>query len=168
MMKALVVYYSLSGNTRTVAKVLARDLAADTEELHCPRYASGVWGYMRAGYDSWKGNLPPIEKLTHTPLQYELVVVAGPIWAFHPATPVRTFLKPERTRLPRVAFLLTHGGSAGERCLREMEEIAGQAPIATSIVRQQDVKGRTFACALASFETKLQKPTPPGIPPSPP
>jgi hypothetical protein len=30
-----------------------------------------------------------------------------------------------------------------------------------AIVRQQDVKGRTFASALASFKTKLQKPTPP-------
>jgi flavodoxin len=161
-MKGLVVYYSLSGNTRSVATALARDLAADTEELRCPRYASGVWGYMRAGFDSWKGNLPAIEKLSHTPLQYELVVVAGPIWAFHPATPIRTFLKQERTRLPRVAFLLTHGGSAGERSLREMEKIAGQAPVANLIVRQQDVKGRTFASSLASFEAKLQEPTPPG------
>ena len=124
-MKKLVVYYSLSGNTRTLATVLARDLAADTEELHCPRYASGVWGYMRAGYDSWKGNLPPIEKL---PLQYELVVVAGPIWAFHPATPVRNFLKQERSRLPRVAFLLTHGGSAGERS--DARRLSGRALLA--------------------------------------
>jgi flavodoxin len=166
-MKALVVYYSLSGNTRTLATALARDLAADTEELRRPRYASGVWGYMRAGFDSWKVNLPAIEPLAHMPSQYELVVIAGPIWASHPATPVRTFLKQERTQLPLVTFLLTLGGSAGEHSLREMEEIEGQAPVAKLIVRQRDVKGRTFASALGSFEAKLQKPTPPGSPPSP-
>ena len=156
-MKNLVVYYSLSGVTRTVAAALARDLAADIEELRCSRYTLGGWGFFRAAYDSWKGNLPPIEPLAHAPSRYELVVIAGPIWAFHPATPVRTFLKQERTHLPPVAFLLTHGGSAGERSLREMEEIAGKAPLAALVVREQEVKGKRFASAISSFAGRLRK-----------
>ena len=86
-MKVLVVYYSLSGNTCQVATVLARDLGADVEELHCGRYSLGGWGFMRAAYESWRGTLPPIEPLTHALSQYELVVIAGPIWVWHPATP---------------------------------------------------------------------------------
>lgn len=156
-MKKLLVYYSWSGVTRTVAKALARDLTADIEELRCSRYSPGGAGFLRAAYDSWKGNLPPIEPLAHVPSQYELVVIAGPIWAFHPATPVRTFLKQERTHLPLVAFLLTHGGSAGERSLREMEEIAGQAPVAALVVRERDVKGQRFAPAISSFVDRLRK-----------
>ena len=155
-MKALVVYYSLSGNTRTVATALAGDLAADIEELRCNQYSPGFWGYLRACYDSWKGNLPPIEVLAHAPSHYDLVTIAGPIWMFHPATPVRAYLKLERSQLPRVAFVLTHGGSAGERSLREMEEIAGKAPLATLVVREMDVKAQRFASALSSFEAKLQ------------
>lgn len=156
-MKALVVYYSLSGNTRTVATALAADLGADIEELRCSRYSSGFRGYFQACYDSWKGNLPPIEALVHAPSQYDLVVIAGPIWMFHPATPVRAYLKLERSRLPRVAFVLTHGGSAEERSLREMEEIAGKAPLATIVVREMDVKAQRFASALSSFEAKLRR-----------
>ena len=132
-MKKLVVYYSLSGVTRTVAAALARELA-DIEELRCSRYSTSGWGFFRAAYDSWKGNLPPIEPLADVPSQYELVMIAGPIWAFHPATPVRTFLNQERSHLARVAFLLTHGGSARERSLREMEEFAGQPPVALVLV----------------------------------
>ena len=156
-MKVLVVYYSLSGNTRTVATALARDLDADVEELRCGRYKLGGWGFLRAGYDSWRGMLPPIEPLALRPSHYELVVIAGPIWAFHPATPIRAFLNQHRTELRRVAFLLTHGGSAGERSLREMEEIAGRAPVAALVVTEADIKTQTFAGALSTFVAKLQK-----------
>lgn len=156
-MKKLVVYYSLSGVTRTVAAALATDLAADIEELRCSRYSLGGLGFLRAAYDSWKGSLPPIEPLAHVPSHYELVVIAGPIWMFYPATPLRAFLKQERGRIPRVAFLLTHGGSAGERSLREMEDIVGQAPVATLVVRERDVKGQRFASAMSFFVGRLRK-----------
>jgi flavodoxin len=58
-MKTLVPYYSLSGTTRTVATQLAGDLGADIEEIRCKRYLPGFWGYLRAAYDSARGNLPP-------------------------------------------------------------------------------------------------------------
>jgi hypothetical protein len=76
---------------------------------------------------------------------------------FHPATPVRAYLKLEHSRLPRTAFVLTHGGSAGERSLREMEQIAGKAPLATLVVREMDVRAQRFASALSSFEAQLRK-----------
>ena len=157
-MKSLVVYYSLSGTTRKVATVLAQHLDAEIEEMRCRRYSPGIWGNIRAGYDSLTGNLPLIEPLLHSLPQFELVVIAGPIWASHPATPVRSFLKQERARLPRVAFVLTHGGGWGERSLHEMEKIAGRAPIAALAVREQDVKEQRFASALSSFEAKLRMP----------
>jgi hypothetical protein len=157
MMKTLVVYYSLSGTTRTVATKLAADLDADIEEIRCKRYAPGVWGYLRAAYDSGRGNLPPIVPLAHSVPKYDLVVIAAPIWAFHPATPARAVLKLERERLPRVAFVLTHGGSAAERSLNELEALIGRAPIATLVVREQDVKQETIASALTLFEAQLQQ-----------
>ncbi len=55
-MKRLLVYYSLSGVTRTVAKALASDLTTEIEELRCSRYSLSGWGFLRAAYDSWKGN----------------------------------------------------------------------------------------------------------------
>lgn len=155
-MKTLVVYYSLSGNTRNLATVLARDLGADVEELSCGRYSPGIWGSMRAVYDSWRGRLSPIGPLAHEPSQYELVVIAGPIWASHPAAPVRTFLQRERTGLPRVAFLLTQLGSGGERALREMETMIGRSPLATLLVNDRDIKAQTFAFALSAFASRLR------------
>ena len=76
-MKTLVVYYSLSGTTRAVATALAKELGADLEEIRCKRYAPGFSSALRAGYDSWRGNLPPIEPLSRAPSRYGLVVVGG-------------------------------------------------------------------------------------------
>jgi flavodoxin len=156
-MKALVVYYSLSGTTRTLATALAKELGADIEEIRCGRYSPSFWGFLRAGYDSWRGELPAIEPLSHAPSRYELVAIGGPIWAWHPATPVRTYLRQEGSRLPAAAFFLTHGGSAAERCLREMEALSGAAPKATLVVREIDVKRGNFAPAVSSFASALRK-----------
>lgn len=157
-MSMLVAYYSLSGTTRTLATALAKELGADVEEIRSDRYAPDVWGSIRAGYDSWLGNLPPIEPLVHLPSRYALVVLGGPVWAFHPATPVRAFLRQEGSRLRNLAFFLTHGGSAAGRTLREMARLAGRSPIATLVVREADVKAGSFGSAVSSFATALRQP----------
>jgi menaquinone-dependent protoporphyrinogen IX oxidase len=155
-MKTLVLYYSLSGTMRTVAASLARDLGADVEEIRCPRYRPGVWGAVRAAYDSWADRLPAIEPLTHTVSAYDLVVVGGPIWASRPATPVRACLRREAGRLSSVAFVLTLGGNEADKAFREMEALAGLPPRATLAVREGDVKAGQFASAVRAFAGSLQ------------
>ena len=155
-MHALIVYYSLSGTTRAVATALAKELGADIEEIRCTRYSPGFWGYLRAARNSWRGKLPSIEPLTHVPSRYDLVVVGGPVWAFHPATPLRAYLRQQASRLPGVAFFLTHGGSAAQQSLGEMAQLAGQAPIATLIVREADVRQGKFNPAVSSFAATLR------------
>ena len=155
-MRVLVVYYSLTGTTRAVAAALARELGADIEGLLCPRYEPGASGSIRAAWDSWRGYLPPVQPLVHDLADYGLVVVAGPIWAFHPATPVRAFLRQAAPRLHNVAFVLTHGGSAGQRSLREMAAMAVRPPVATLVVREAAVKRGRFAEAVAQFAASLR------------
>jgi hypothetical protein len=156
-MNALVVYYSLSGTTRAVATALAQEIAADIEEIRCSRYTASVLGYLKASYDSWSGNLPSIEPPVRASSGYELVVVGGPIWTFHPATPVRTYLRQEAARLPNTAFVLTHGGAGSERPLREMEQMAGKAPRATLVVREMDVRSGEYRTSVSSFASALRK-----------
>jgi menaquinone-dependent protoporphyrinogen IX oxidase len=157
-MKTLVVYYSLSGTTRTVAQAIAKELDADVEEIRCARYQPGFWGFVKAGYDSWRHRLPAIEELKHAASAYDLVLVGGPMWAFHAATPVRAYLRKQAGRLADVAFFLTHGGAPADKAFREMQVLAARAPISTLVVRDQDAKAGRFTPAVASFAAALRVP----------
>lgn len=155
-MRTRVIFYSLSGTARAVAETIARDLAADIEEIKCPRYRKSIMGFLRAGYDGWNNKLPPIDRLQRAPADYDLIVVGGPIWAWHAATPVRSFLQMHKGAFADVAFFLTHGGSSPDGVFREMEGLAGKAPKATIAVRTADVERRTFTPAVAEFVATLR------------
>jgi hypothetical protein len=158
-MRTLVVYYSLAGTTRSLAQALARELGADIGEIRCPRYQPGPWGFLRAAWDSVAGRLPPIEAPELTVGAYDLVLVGAPMWASHPATPVRAFLRREAGRLPpRVGFFLTLGGSPAAKALDEMAALAGRRPVAAVAVRDKEVKSGEVAAALAVFRQTAKVP----------
>jgi hypothetical protein len=55
------------------------------------------------------------------------------------------------------AFVLTHGGSSPDKALREMQALAGAAPVGTLVVREADVKAGAFGPAVASFAQLLRR-----------
>ena len=127
-MRCLVVYHSRSGNTRKVAERAARDLGADAVEIRAARYGLGIFGFLRAAFDSWRGRLPVIEVSGGAPEHYDFVLLMAPVWAGHAATPMRAYLAQNRGRLKRAAFLLTCGGWCPPRAFEEMSNISGIKP----------------------------------------
>jgi hypothetical protein len=156
-MRALVVFYSLTGTTRRVARALAAELGADLEEIRCPSYYRGFFGFWRAGYASWKSKIPEIGPPQHDPSKYDLVVVGGPVWAWNVCTPVRAYLTRAAGRLPAVAFFVTVGGVGFEQALATMEALAPRNPAATLTQRTEDFNRGTDHTATASFAAALRR-----------
>ena len=154
-MQTLVVYYSLSGNTGSVATALANELGASLEELHCARYQMNPLGFIKAGFDSWANRLPHTGPLMHTPSVYDLVVVGAPMWAFRAATPVRAYLCQEAVRFRQLAFFLTMGGAPPDKAFAEMEALAQQAPLATLALSERDLKAGKLDSAAPAFAARL-------------
>ncbi len=151
-MRTLIVYYSRTGTTRTLATALARSLGADLAEIRCPRYEGGVFRYLRAGYDSIKGNLPPIEMPPCAPLEYDLVLIGGPVWTSHPALPIRAYLADNPVLPTRVGLFLTHGGQSPARTT--IQELAALLPgrfEASLAVRSDDVRDNEISDAVGNF-----------------
>lgn len=155
MPKALIIFYSRTGTTRRLAGVLAEALSADRAEIRCRRYDGGVFSYLRAGYDSVKGNLPAIETTREVTGTYDLAVLGAPIWTSHPAVPLRAFLATAPPLPARTGLFLSYGGhSPPETAVKETEDLL-PGPLAASLA----VKGRGLdEDALARFAAELTAP----------
>ncbi|MGE0425100.1 MAG: flavodoxin family protein [Reyranellaceae bacterium] len=156
-MRTLVVFYSLSGNSRAVGEAIASALSADVEEIRCDRYRLRILDALKAAYDGWSGKLPTIGAPQRSPSDYDLVVVGGPIWAWHAATPVRAYLRQLTGQFRSVAFFLTHGGSPPDRAFGEMETLADATPQAVIAIRESDVKARRFQPVISAFVSALRR-----------
>lgn len=53
-MKTLVVFYSRTGNTKKMAKILAKELHADIDEIVDLKNRKGILGYIFSGRDAMK------------------------------------------------------------------------------------------------------------------
>ncbi len=156
-MKSLVVFYSLTGNTSLVASKIAALLKADTERILCQKPYKGPWGYFKAAYHSLTGRSVPIQASKIAPHDYDLIVVAGPIWAGRIAPPVRSFLHDYRGHSKHMAFCVTYGGSQPDYSFRQMEEFSGIKPVATLSVTAEEITEGHYDLPVRTFVKTLQE-----------
>jgi len=149
-MKALVIYYSWTGNTRKIAEGIAKALSAraevEVEELK-ERVARkmGFFGFLAAGRDASLKRKTAIMPVKAQLASYDVVIVGTPVWAWGVSSPVRTFLNENGKEAKKVAFFLTTGGQGIEKTFRKMEALCGKAPLATVGVTEKELKNGTGA-----------------------
>ena len=115
--KTLVVYYSKTGNTRTVAEAIAEKLGGDLEEINEQGAAIS----------------------TKDPSSYDLVVIGTPVNGFRASTPIQGYLKQNKGKLPEVATYATYAlWAAGT--LGGMEKLAGKKPIVSQTFKAKEIK----------------------------
>ena len=139
--RALVAYYSRSGNTRRVAEVIAGELGADLEPITDRTERHGLLGYLRAARDAIRGRGTAIGEPVHNPAAYDLVVVGTPVWASSVTPAIRTYLARHAGRLPDAALFLTHGGTGRERVFSQMTALCGRFPLGAFALREQELRG---------------------------
>ncbi len=137
--RILVVYYSRSGHTKQIAEQIALAAGADLEAIADPTDRSGIFGYLRSGYQAARQKTVEIGPSAHDAGAYDLVVIGTPIWNMSLSPPVRSYLARELGRLPSVAFFCTCGGSGGDRAFAQMTRECGKSPVSTLIVREAEL-----------------------------
>ncbi|HTY13601.1 MAG TPA: flavodoxin [Candidatus Omnitrophota bacterium] len=156
-MKALVAFYSRTGNTKKAAEAIAKELGADLEEIIDHNKRSGIIGWLYAGRDAMKRMLTAIDKPKKDPAAYDLVILGSPLWAFRSYAPaVRTYMTENRGAFKKVAFFLTKGGSAGDKAIADMKETCGKHPITVLELLEKEVKSGSMADKIGPFCRSLK------------
>lgn len=133
-MKTLVVYYSRTGTTDRLAKIIKSELDASILEIKDQRKRSGFFGLIRSGFDAITANVTIIEGFEEDLTEYDLVIIGSPVWAGQITPAIRTFLIGNSEVLPSVAFFLTHGGGSASKALVQLEDLAEQEPVASLVL----------------------------------
>lgn len=91
-MRTLVVYYTRTGNSKLAAEIIAAELGADVEEVVDLKKRQGRLAYMWCGRDAMSGKETEIAQTKRDPADYDLIVIAQPVWAWSPTPAIRTYV----------------------------------------------------------------------------
>jgi hypothetical protein len=166
--RVLIVYYSRSGATESVARGLARASDAELEALVATTNRRGVAGYALSSFEAFSGREGRIQTPRHNPGDYEIVLVGTPTWSASVSSPIRTYLNRYAVLLPAVGFFVTCGARGSERVLEQMQRISGKKPLAKLALCERDLErhasvylGEFWEKTLSAWETQSAIKPPP-------
>ncbi len=150
-MKALVVYYTRTGNTKALAEQISKELDADIEGLLDLKARTGVVGtasaYLRPRATT------EIDEMMHNPKDYDVVIVGGPIWWFSSVPAVNAFLSNYKEQIIKSAFFYTFDKDTRNKisAFPDMEGFLGKTPVATVAVESRTIKDGSYKLNLENF-----------------
>ncbi|HTN60325.1 MAG TPA: hypothetical protein VL147_02070 [Devosia sp.] len=160
-MRTLVLYFSTTGHTKTVATLLAEKLGADLGEIRCPSYHTWL-GWPAMARDIFARRRPLIEVPAPVSGDYDLVVLGGSVWAGRPAPPIVSYLTGAGQSQSRYAVFVTCGGTnpkyPPEAALAEIVALASGPVAATCVFSEAQIAADTLRSDVAEFAKRLRQP----------
>ncbi|MBM3254778.1 MAG: flavodoxin [Candidatus Omnitrophica bacterium] len=160
-MQSIVIYYSYSGNTKQVARVLAELLAQKGEveeiELKCLDEPRSFFAQCKRAFRRVRGK---IQEATLDLSGYDLVCLGTPVWALSPAPAINTCLD-QAVGLggKRAVLFTTYGsGTGNQRCINYMQEFLskkGATAFSRFSIQQAKVKDKEFIVAEVNKALRL-------------
>jgi len=158
-MKALVIYYSRTGNTRKVGEDIAKSLKCDSEEIIDKKGRGGPLGYLNAGREAMKKKLTEIGPLQKDVAKYDMVIIGTPNWGSNISCAARTYISQNKDKLKhakQMAFFCTAGGGSNGHIFADMEELCGKAPKATLELATKEVGAGEHLKKVQDFVSALK------------
>jgi flavodoxin len=154
--KILTVFYSKSGNTKTIAEAIAKLTGSEIEQITDTITRQGILGYLRCAFEGLFKRLTPIKETTKDQASYDLVIIGTPVWFGSVSSPIRTYLIQNRHRFRNVAFFCTYGGQGSIRTFGQMTDLVGTNPIVTLGVREKEMAGGDYKPKVEKFIKELR------------
>lgn len=112
MNKSIIVFYSYSGNTREIARLIQRKTEADLFEVEpASSYPTSYDVVVEQAKEEIKAGFKPVLKKTPKGIEaYDVIYAGTPIWCHTMAPPMATFLAGVEWSGKTVIPFCTHGG----------------------------------------------------------
>lgn len=88
-----IIFYSRTGNTRTVAEVIAETFDFHLQEITDLKDRSGFFGFIGGMIDVRKSPITTISPETVSVDEYDVLFIGSPIWGMKFAPAITTFLE---------------------------------------------------------------------------
>jgi Flavodoxins len=129
--KAIIIYYSLTNNTRTVAEFIRQNTGFAMEEIelvqpytaHYEELVDQTRDELRRGY------LPPLHPLKANLDEYDIIFVGSPMWIYTLSLPVMSFLKENDLSGKTVVPFCTRGTSPADPLFDKVAELCPNSRI---------------------------------------
>ncbi|MDG6224468.1 MAG: flavodoxin [Candidatus Thermoplasmatota archaeon] len=154
-MKVLVVYYSSEGNTRLIARHMAKTVNADLLEIKPLKEAKrrGLAKFIVGGGQAMMNKRPEIQPPEKDFEDYDMIFIGTPVWAWTAAPPVISYLEKANIEGKRIALFSSNEGQNGttfEKMRRYIpeNEIVGEEEFYAPLKKDKEgtlVKAVSFA-----------------------
>jgi flavodoxin len=138
MQKTLLVYYSLSGNTKKVAEEMVRIGGWDIGVIKDTDPRKGTWGYMRSALETLFKMNPAIDYIGNDPGAYDTLVLGSPIWVGRLASPMSSFAHQYKDKLKNIACFCTMGGTDSKNWQAQLASVYGQTPTQSLALQEKE------------------------------
>jgi len=153
--KALIVYYSRSGNTREIANQIHALVGGDVVELQTvapyPDEYSAVT--KQAKEELQQGVKPQLKTKIADFASYDVIIVGSPNWWNTIASPVRTFLSEYDFSGKTIAPFITHEGSGLGASALDITKLCPKAKVLDGLA----VRGKNAKSARSEVSEWLRK-----------
>ena len=160
-MKTAIVYYSMGGNTQSVAEEIAKRTGADLIRLE-PVKAFPDKGFKKffwGGKSSVMKERPELSPYEFDAEKYDEVVIGTPVWAGSFTPPIRSFVAANAPALrdKRLAVFVCFSGGGAEKAIEKLKKFIGIERFAAELilVDPKDRPSKGNAEATADFCAKL-------------
>ena len=115
MSKKIVIYYSLGGNTKKIADLIAKEANADIFRIDTVKSYVGSYDDIvdKGKYETDNLSCPDINPIEINLDDYDTIILGSPVWWYTYAPAMRSFLKSADLSSKLVYPFFTNGGWIG-------------------------------------------------------
>ncbi|MCL2187026.1 MAG: hypothetical protein FWB86_14435 [Treponema sp.] len=121
-MKTIILYYSFTGKTKTLAVKKASEINADIEEITEEKKMSFIGSFFIGAPKAVKRKTVKIKPIAADLNIYEKIIIMAPVWASHPAPAFNNIVE----KIPsgkKIEIILVSGGGGTQKTAENTKKL---------------------------------------------